>query len=271
MHESGQALAQGWLCKDVRENKACGECGTCRSFLSGRMVDFMRYQPWGPSSLIKLDAIRPPTRNKKRDDDAPAPNLIEFFRTPPLMARHKVALFERADRMTNDSANALLKTLEEPPPFAKVILLTSEYSRLLPTIRSRCMGVACSYNLSAGTEPMVAAFGASPGLEERVLKHKSAYDRLWELFESSLHAPAGAAVALAERTRDISERLADAQKVSARAGHTETLRCLAEWLVRYRTDRPDLAQAAVEAHRRIVGNVNAGPVLDALWADVLAR
>lgn len=270
MLDQGLNLAQGWLCHNPENGSACGTCGVCKSFLAGRMVDFMHYKPWGPSSLIKLDAIRPPQKNKKRDDDAPVPNLIEYFRTPPLMARHKVAMFDRADRLTHDSANALLKTLEEPPAFAKVILVTGEYSRLLPTVRSRCMGVACSYALDPEADAIAATFGPSPGLYERIQKHRKSYEQLWTVLESSRTAPPGAAVALSERMRDVSDKLADALKGPARAGHSEALRCMAEWLVRNRTDRPELAQAAVEAHRRVVGNVNAGPLLDALWAQVTA-
>jgi DNA polymerase III subunit delta' len=59
----------------------------------------------------------------------------------PFEARHRVFVLERADTMNDEAANALLKTLEEPPPYVVLLLLTDRVDQVLPTISSRCQGV----------------------------------------------------------------------------------------------------------------------------------
>ena len=58
-----------------------------------------------------------------------------------MAARRRVAVIDDADRMSNESANALLKTLEEPPSYAVIVLIAADASKILPTIRSRCRTV----------------------------------------------------------------------------------------------------------------------------------
>ena len=181
-----------------------------------------------------------------------------------------VALFEHADRMNNDAASALLKTLEEPPSVAKLILTTAEFGRILPTVRSRCLNVACGDPGDPTENEMNRIFGGSIGLTRQVQAHQDAYERLWATLESSLTARPGAAIFLAEQTREASEGIGRALGLGARAANTETLRCVAEWLIQRRSDQPELAQHAVEAHRLIVGNVNAGALFDLLWAQILS-
>src|SRR5919109_4860708 len=59
----------------------------------------------------------------------------------PFEARHRVFVLERADTMNDEAANALLKTLEEPPPYVVLLLLTDRPTQVLPTISSRCQPV----------------------------------------------------------------------------------------------------------------------------------
>ena len=59
----------------------------------------------------------------------------------PFEARYRVFVLERADTMNDEAANSLLKTLEEPPPYVVLLLLTDRPSQVLPTIASRCQGV----------------------------------------------------------------------------------------------------------------------------------
>ena len=59
----------------------------------------------------------------------------------PMVGRRRVAVIDDADRMSNESANALLKTLEEPPAYAVIVLIAGDASKILPTIRSRCQTV----------------------------------------------------------------------------------------------------------------------------------
>ncbi|MBS1724859.1 MAG: hypothetical protein JSS66_18105 [Armatimonadetes bacterium] len=263
LEEAASNLARGWLCP----NGGCGDCAVCRAYEGGRMVDLMWIKPWGPSGIIKLSAIK---RRTPREDDDPEPPLREFFRTRPLMARNKVAVFESAHRMNSDAANALLKTLEEPPEYAKVVLTSSEFARVLPTVRSRCLNIACEAASDPKADEMTRVFAPSPGLAEQVVRHQTAYERLWKLLESSLEAPHGAAIALSEKTREASEALAKSMDTGARAANAEVLRCISEWLMVRHPGKPHLAQEAVELHRFIVQNANPGPVFDLLWAKVLA-
>src|ERR687896_1075215 len=59
----------------------------------------------------------------------------------PFEARHRVFVLERADTMNDEAANSLLKTLEEPPPYVVLLLLTNRPGQVLPTIASRCQPV----------------------------------------------------------------------------------------------------------------------------------
>ncbi len=59
----------------------------------------------------------------------------------PMVGRRRVAVIDDADRMSNESSNALLKTLEEPPSYAVIVLIAADASKILPTIRSRCQTV----------------------------------------------------------------------------------------------------------------------------------
>lgn len=263
-----QKLAQGWLCRETIGGQACGTCAVCKSFTSGRNVDFMHYRPWGPTYWLKEQALR---RVKPHDDEGPDTPLLEFLRTSPLMARHKVAVFEDADRLYGGAANGLLKTLEEPPDHAKIILTTHEFTKISPTIRSRCMSVACGYEESNRQDDYESVFGSSPELRARIAAKPDVYAALWDILQSSLGAPQGAALKLSEQTRGLTESLAKSRGVVSRSANAEILRCMSEWLMRYRTDAPHLAQEAVDAHRLILGNVNSGALFDQLWSRVLAQ
>lgn len=76
--------------------------------------------------VIKVDSIR---------------GIVEFLVQTPQAAPRKIAVIEEADRMNVNAANALLKSLEEPPPESFIALSTSAPERLLPTVRSRCQEI----------------------------------------------------------------------------------------------------------------------------------
>jgi hypothetical protein len=214
--------------------------------------------------MIKLDAIRP---GKQASDPFEGVPLLEFFRTSPLVAKTKVVLFERVDRMNPSTANAFLKTLEEPALYGRIVMTTSELGRVIPTVRSRCLCVSCELPAPDEWSPadeVEATFGGTPGRVEVVRASRAAYDVVWRLCGDLAVAPPGAALALAERLRKAGEALAKAEGAPARAGHAEALRCLAEWA---RQREPRLALAAVEAHRLVLGNANPGIVTDFLFAD----
>ncbi len=260
-------LAKGWMCLAPVDGMACGECNVCKSFEAGRAVDFQAIAPWGPSKFLKLGLLRYPNL-----DDSERPNFIpvfEFFRTRPLMARAKVVLIEDAHRMHSDTANAFLKTLEEPGPTSKIILATDEFTRVLPTIRSRCMCVACELPSSLEGSPTEAVFGGSPGGVAHVRGHAEIFERLYGLLEGTRSQPWGSAFKVAEECRGVAEAYAKATGDNARAANVRILECVGAWLAQERPERPDLLRSVAEAHRRVQGNVNAGTVFESLFLDLL--
>lgn len=98
----------------------CGECLGCKKLKKGVHPDVMTISP--EKRDIRIDTIR---------------SIERFIRFSPLEASHKVILIEGAEKMNAEAGNALLKSLEEPPPYALFILLTENIKRLLPTIISR--------------------------------------------------------------------------------------------------------------------------------------
>lgn len=263
-------LCKAWLCNQPGDEGACGLCAVCRAYDSGRAVDFQRISPQGASGLIRRGNIRETTGSKAEENTVP---LIDFFRTGPLMARHKVVWVESADRMNSDAANALLKTLEEPSAYAKVVLTTSEFARVLPTIRSRCMAVACELpsadEVAQHAGELTSFDEGSPGRLEAVRRHAEAYQRLESILESVSELPWGAALMVSEAIREVAERLADSEEFNARSANAEVLRATALWLVKHRTTEPHLARLAAEAHRAILGNANPGATFDHLCIQLL--
>lgn len=99
----------------------CGECGSCLSISEGRMVD-----------LIEVDAA---SRTKVEDTR----ELLENVQYAPTQGRYKVYIIDEVHMLTVNSFNALLKTLEEPPPHVKFLLATTDPQKLPVTVLSRCL------------------------------------------------------------------------------------------------------------------------------------
>ncbi|MCV6638433.1 DNA polymerase III subunit gamma/tau [Candidatus Albibeggiatoa sp. nov. NOAA] len=99
----------------------CGECAACQEIDGGRFVD-----------LIEVDAA---SRTKVEDTR----EILENVQYAPTRGRFKVYLIDEVHMLSTSSFNALLKTLEEPPPHVKFLLATTDPQRLPPTILSRCL------------------------------------------------------------------------------------------------------------------------------------
>lgn len=149
--ELALAIASSWLCETepaARPSaRACGHCAACRMLAARTHPDLLVLVP---------EALQPSlgwTRSDEVDDGEggkakakPSKEIkVEAVRTAVGFAQQtasrggaKVMLVHPADRMNATSANALLKTLEEPPGAARFVLTTSAPQRLLPTVRSRC-------------------------------------------------------------------------------------------------------------------------------------
>lgn len=117
-------LGAAILCRG--ENKPCGACPACRKALGAGHPDLITVDD-PEKKTVSVDLIR-----QARTDIYIRPNESD----------HKIYLFPRAQDMGIPGQNALLKVLEEPPPYGVFILLTDNPQNLLPTVRSRCTELA---------------------------------------------------------------------------------------------------------------------------------
>lgn len=123
-HEFARSLAASIICNHKRENGlACGECKHCQLFQAHTFPDYIQLSPDVDKNTISVDEIR---------------ELIAKLHLTCHFDAYKVALIECAEEMNTNAANALLKTLEEPPERTIIILVTSRSLSLPATIRSRC-------------------------------------------------------------------------------------------------------------------------------------
>ncbi len=255
-----KAFAQMWMCPQATAERPCGDCGVCRSLEAERLVDIQWVHPWGPQNIIKRSAV---ADAKPGDKDAYAGvSARTFFRTRPLMARHKVMVFEDAEKMNTDAANALLKTLEEPGSHAKLILVTSELGRVLPTLRSRCLCLACPSAAPETPHP----FADSLGELSRIQKHQAAYDSILAALESQFDMMPHTALSLGMAARQAGEMLAKSAEWNVRQANAEVTRCIASWVRSQRPDRTSFLASAAALHRTLLQNGSAPIGFDQLFS-----
>lgn len=123
------ALIQALFCTEPVNGDACNNCTHCRKLASGNHPDLHLLAPLPDKRDISIEQVR---------------ELQQILSLRPFEANRKACLIEPAERMNEKSANALLKTLEEPPGHAIIILLTRHADLLLSTIRSRCQQIRFS-------------------------------------------------------------------------------------------------------------------------------
>ncbi len=116
----------GWLQCTAGGDDACGECGACRQVAAGSHPDVLAVTIPAGKKEIGVDRAR---------------ELKRFTQMRPISGHTKLALVDDAHMLTVAAQNALLKTLEEPPASALLILVTANPDALLPTVRSRCQRV----------------------------------------------------------------------------------------------------------------------------------
>lgn len=114
-------LAKTINCENISDTiEACDKCESCTSFNNSASFN-----------IHELDAAS----NNSVDDIR---NLVEQVRIPPQVGRYKVYIIDEVHMLSSAAFNAFLKTLEEPPAYAKFILATTEKHKIIPTILSRC-------------------------------------------------------------------------------------------------------------------------------------
>ena len=144
----GLEMVRAWLCERASAAGACGGCTSCHAIDVRTHADLFVLMP--ETTMIELgwplgekaqadidDKKRKPSREIRIDAMRDA---IEFAQRTSGRGRGKAVLVYPAERMNNITANALLKTLEEPPGDVRFVLATEAAHQLLPTIRSRCLG-----------------------------------------------------------------------------------------------------------------------------------
>ncbi|CAH0989949.1 Holliday junction ATP-dependent DNA helicase RuvB [Sinobacterium norvegicum] len=114
-------LAKCLNCDKGVTSTPCGECSPCQQIAEGRFID-----------LIEVDAA---SRTKVEDTR----ELLDNVQYAPTAGRYKVYLIDEVHMLSNSSFNALLKTLEEPPPHVKFLLATTDPQKLPATVLSRCL------------------------------------------------------------------------------------------------------------------------------------
>src|ERR1700729_2923255 len=114
-------LAKCLSCEKGVTAEPCGECAACREIDAGRFVD-----------LLEVDAA-----SRTKVDDTR--ELLDNVQYAPSRGRYKVYLIDEVHMLSNHSFNALLKTLEEPPPHVKFLLATTDPQKLPVTVLSRCL------------------------------------------------------------------------------------------------------------------------------------
>jgi DNA polymerase-3 subunit gamma/tau len=125
--------AKSLNCETGVSSTPCGVCSACREIDEGRFVD-----------LVEVDAA---SRTKVEDTR----ELLENVQYAPTRGRYKVYLIDEVHMLSAHSFNALLKTLEEPPPHVKFLLATTDPQKLPVTILSRCL----QFNLKSLTIPQI--------------------------------------------------------------------------------------------------------------------
>ncbi|MCJ0763310.1 DNA polymerase III subunit delta' [Variovorax terrae] len=285
----GFELARAWLCEQPTAQGACGHCGSCHAIEVRTHADLCVLMPetamlelgWPLSEKAQADIDDKKRKPSKEIRVEAMRDAVEFAQRTSARGRGKAVLVYPAERMNTVTANALLKTLEEPPGDVKFVLASEASHQLLPTIRSRCLGHTMVWPeapaalawlqqqgvASADAPALLRAAGGRP--DDALGFAQSGRDpKLWALLPRAMArgdagalanwAPAHAVDALQKLCHDLLALQAGAQPrffaaADLPAAPTASLAALTRW-------SRDLGQAA----RTVEHPFNAGLMLEAL-------
>lgn len=117
---TSRIFAKALNCTSPNGVEPCGKCENCVQIAEGRSLDVMELDG---ASHNKVEHVRP---------------IIDAVQFKPTASKYKIFIVDECHMLTPAAWNALLKTLEEPPPYVKFIFATTEGDKVLPTIISRC-------------------------------------------------------------------------------------------------------------------------------------
>lgn len=165
----------------INSGKCNEECDSCLKFNSNSNTDFQEIEPDGKS--IKIEQIR---------------KMQEHISKKPIISNRKVYIINDAEQMTEEAQNCLLKTLEEPPQYAVIILIASNENKLLATIKSRCVTIKfnrisdgelkkkLNYLTEEQLELLDGSFSNIETLEKRQQEYQNAIDLVKKIKEGEL-------------------------------------------------------------------------------------
>jgi len=182
--ELALALVRAWLCDQPGVEGACGQCPSCHGIDVHTHPDLVVLMP--ETEMLARGWPLPEKAQAEIDDKKRKPSrdirveamreAIEFAQRTSGRGRGKAVLVYPAERMNAVTANALLKTLEEPPGDMRFVLATDAAHQLLPTIRSRCLSHTLVWPEADEVRPWLAAQGVA-GEQAAALLHAAAAGR----------------------------------------------------------------------------------------------
>lgn len=264
-HLAARDFVRSWLCLEA-SGEACGSCDSCRGVAAATHPDLTEVTCVDTKKSISVEQVR---------------ELGTWIAQSPAWGRRKAAIVDPAGALTSPAANALLKTLEEPPPGRVIVLIATSPGALPPTVRSRCQQVSfgslsddeVAEVLRRNRWPTQAARQAAALAEGSPGAALSRDGRLWQetaqsvraLFDALAAGERGAALAFAEATGDARERalaslqaiigfsrLAARQRLGDRGVAPDAVPA---WLAQLGPEGVGrLLAAALETHRRLEGD-----------------
>lgn len=205
-HLAAAEFVRAWLCP-ADGTRPCGVCPSCKLAAGPAHPDLLVVTPEDKKKAIGIKQVRA---------------LGEWLSQSPLSGSRKAAILDPADSMGSEGANALLKTLEEPPPGRVLVLVATRPGALPPTVRSRCQQVAFGLlsddevaevlrrnhwpALSARQAAVVAEGSPGTALNREGVVWQETSKSVRALFGALDAGQRGAALAFAEATGDVRER-----------------------------------------------------------------
>ncbi|MEJ8853218.1 DNA polymerase III subunit delta' [Variovorax robiniae] len=161
------ALASTWLCEQPTAQGACGHCGSCHAIEVRTHADLCVLMPevammdlgWPLDEKSQADIDDKKRKPSKEIRVEAMRDAVGFAQRTSARGRGKVVLVYPAERMNAITANALLKTLEEPVGDVRFVLASEAAWQLLPTIRSRCIGYTLPWPASGQAQDWLVAQG----------------------------------------------------------------------------------------------------------------
>jgi len=213
-HTTALAFARALNCTQSASD-FCGTCRSCKKIQTGIHPDIELIEP--QKNVIKINQIR---------------NLQQRIAFAPLEASWRVVIIDQAETMTKETANCLLKTLEEPPSATVLILVAHGTSRLLPTVLSRCQKIVFAPLSNPAMQTLLENEGMPRDQVLRVVAHAhGSLHRARLLLDNSLSEDFNRLTTMMAEPCTVEQRLEMAGTLSKSPERTSALMILLlEWL-----------------------------------------